>query len=361
MPMHLAILLTALGIPYQPIQVPKPWTPTHGTIAVDVLRDIPEATLVLMTHNGTPLGDPIPATVGQFDALEAFPVICTLDEAAYLQMIGGKNVPIGASLVIEPALSRRVPIVEERNDDVRGTWTTIVGWQDEGTDDRDDLPAGAGHTEGAATPTSVPRDEAVVRSGWWIHSEVDVEMVTDHGTVRIDLREDAAPHTTRNFLLLASRHFYDDTIAHRIIPTGRNGRPFVVQGGDPTGTGSGGPGWWLPLEPSTLGHAFGVISMARANDPDSAGSQWFIALDRQECARLDGLYCAFGEAVDGRDAIVSMATTPLEDTDYFSSRPVTPPTITETRVLAAPPRTPGKGRPDRPLLPPTDGLWHATK
>ena len=99
----------------------------------------------------------------------------------------------------------------------------------------------------------VPRDEAVIRSGWWVYLERDVHMRTNHGEFRIDLREDAAPSTCRNFRALASMGFYNGTIAHRIIPVGRNGRPFVIQGGDPLGTGEGGPGWWLPLEPSFLG------------------------------------------------------------------------------------------------------------
>ncbi|MCH2149932.1 MAG: peptidylprolyl isomerase, partial [Phycisphaerales bacterium] len=163
--------------------------------------------------------------------------------------------------------------------------------------------------------------------------------------------------TAMNFMNLVQQRFYDNTIAHRILIKGRNGRPFVVQGGDPTGTGSGGPGWWTPLEPSTLGHDFGVLSMARADDPDSAGSQWFIALDRSETARLDGQYCAFAEAVDGHQTIVSMATTPVGDADYLSSRPVNPPLVRRMWIDPAPARRPEAGRPASRVLPPTDGPW----
>jgi peptidyl-prolyl cis-trans isomerase B (cyclophilin B) len=176
-------------------------------------------------------------------------------------------------------------------------------------------------------------------------------MLTDHGEFRIDMREDAAPSTCRNFRALASMGFYNNTIAHRIIPKGRNGRPFVIQGGDPLGTGEGGPGWWLPLEPTHLGHDYGVMSMARGQNPDSAGSQWFIALDREETARLDGQYCAFGEIFMGKDAIDSMAAVELGDTDYLSSRPVQPPRITVARLAPAPTRTPGKGRMHQRVLP----------
>jgi len=360
MAVSLTITLVILSIPYHPIRAPHMWTPLSGSLPIDVLRDVPGGKIALMRHDGSLLSDSIDAHLGQFDAIELMPAIRSLDEPAYLQFLAEDGQPIGSAIVIEPALSRRVPIAEKRHDDERGDWTHVIGWQDEGAEDHEELPAGSGRINHAAMSETVPRDGAVIRSGWWAYGEQDVFIQTDHGEIVIDLREDAAPNTARNFRDLAARGFYDSTIVHRIIPEGRNGRPFVVQGGDPTGTGTGGPGWWLPLEPSTLGHAFGVISMARADDPDSAGSQWFIALDREECARLDGLYCAFGEAVSGGDAIVSMAMTPLADTDYFSSRPVDPPLVQSMNVVPAPPRAPHVGRPQSRIQPPrpdwSDGL-----
>ena len=357
MPLFLYALLTATMVPIQPIRAPRMWTSVDGVLLVDVLMDSPGASLVLMRHDGTTLATHKPAPLQQVDVISVMPAVLELDEPAYLQLVDQSGEPVGSSLVIEPALSRRVPVMETLHDEVRGEWNTVAGWQDEGAEEREDLPESAGRIDNAATPTAIPRDDAVVRSGWWVWAETDVVLETDHGELTIDLREDAAPLTTRNFRDLAASHFYDGTIAHRIIPEGRGGRPFVVQGGDPTGTGNGGPGHWLPLEPSTLGHAFGVVSMARSSDPDSAGSQWFIALDREECARLDGLYCAFGEIVQGYGTIVSMATTPLADTDYFSSRPINPPRIERGRIRPAPPRMPGKGRPDKRVSPPTEGLW----
>jgi peptidyl-prolyl cis-trans isomerase B (cyclophilin B) len=179
------------------------------------------------------------------------------------------------------------------------------------------------------------------------------------GDLQVDLREDAAPMTARNFQMLVEDRYYDNTIMHRILLQGRNGRPFVIQGGDPTGSGSGGPGWWVPLEPSTLPHHFGVLSMARGDDPDSGGSQWFIALDRSETARLDGLYCAFGDVVTGADTLEALARVPIADSDYLSSRPVDPPAITRARLIPAPPRTPQSGRPDARVTPPTTSPWAA--
>ncbi len=257
----------------------------------------PGWTVHLLDHDGQGLCAPVPLMPGsKVDIRTHMPVVNTLDHAAFLQLVNPEGVGINTALVVEPALSRRTPVTAQVETDGRGTWTRIIGWQDEGAIDNDELPDGAGRIDGAALSAPVPRDEAVIRSGHWVYPERDVRMATDHGELWIDMREDAAPGTCRNFRALAGMGFYNDTRFHRIINEGRNGRPFVIQGGDPTGTGEGGPGWWTPIEPSHLPHAYGVVSMARADDPDSAGSQWFIALDRQETARLDGQYCAFGWA-----------------------------------------------------------------
>jgi peptidyl-prolyl cis-trans isomerase B (cyclophilin B) len=119
----------------------------------------------------------------------------------------------------------------------------------------------------------------------------------------------------------------------------------VIQGGDPTGTGDGGPGYDIMLEPSALPHDFGVVSMARNDWPDSAGSQWFVALTREETARLDGQYCAFGEAVEGADAILAIERG--EIADEATGRPRAPVAVTRAFVQPARPWVPGKGRPER--------------
>ncbi|MCH2136278.1 MAG: peptidylprolyl isomerase [Phycisphaerales bacterium] len=329
-----------------------PFVAAGKPMMVAMRHDEPTAAIVLMRHDGTVLHGPLSLVPEQkINLLEAMPSINTLDEAAYLQLLHGEQ-PINTALVIEPALSRRVPLVEQVETPGRGTWTKIVGWQDEGAEDREDLPADAGRINGAALSEPAPRDASVVRSGWWIYPERDVRAKTDHGEMWIDLREDTAPGTCRSFRALAGMGFFNDTIVHRVVPVGRNGRPFVIQGGDPTGTGEGGPGWWTPLEPSFLPHDYGVLSMARADHPDSAGSQWFIALDREETARLDGQYCAFGEVILGEDTIDSMAAVELADTDYLSSRPVKPPVIELMRIAPATPRTPGTGRKETRVKPP---------
>ena len=353
----LATLLAYFPLPGLHRSAQGPWVPAGGQLMANLPYEQADASIVLMTHDGQVLEGPMPMPSGDaIDLMPLMPALASLDQAAYLQLLHGDE-PTGAPYVVIPALSRRVPVMERVETPERGSWDRVSGWRDEGADDADAPSEHAGVIEGAALEQPVPRDGTVVRSGLWIHPEVDVLMDTDHGAIRFDLREDAAPMTAMNFMNLVQQRFYDNTIAHRILIKGRNGRPFVVQGGDPTGTGSGGPGWWTPLEPSTLGHDFGVLSMARADDPDSAGSQWFIALDRSETARLDGQYCAFAEAVDGHQTIVSMATTPVGDADYLSSRPVNPPLVRRMWIDPAPARRPEAGRPDSRVLPPTDGPW----
>ena len=127
----------------------------------------------------------------------------------------------------------------------------------------------------------------------------------DGGVIDIELDEKAAPLTVENFLKLVNMKFYDGTIFHRVIPG------FMIQGGDPQGTGMGGPGWTIKGEFSTNGvdnpisHKRGVISMARAMDPDSAGSQFFIM--HADADYLDGQYAAFGHVVSGMDVVDRIA------------------------------------------------------
>lgn len=138
------------------------------------------------------------------------------------------------------------------------------------------------------------------------------------GTIEIELFPEIAPNTVNNFISLIQKGFYDGVIFHRVIPG------FMIQGGDPNGTGTGGPGYSIKGEfgqngfPNGLKHDRGVISMARSMMPDSAGSQFFIMV--QNSPHLDGAYAAFGRVVSGievADKIVSAQRDrmdkPLED------------------------------------------------
>ncbi len=140
--------------------------------------------------------------------------------------------------------------------------------------------------------------------------------MNDGSVMKAELYPDIAPNTVRNFISLIKKGFYDGTIFHRIIAG------FMIQGGDPTGTGMGGPGYEINGEFSmngfhnSLRHTKGVLSMARAMDPNSAGSQFFIM--HADAPHLDGQYAAFGKITEGLDVVDRIATV---DTDY-SDRPI---------------------------------------
>lgn len=146
---------------------------------------------------------------------------------------------------------------------------------------------------------------------------VIIEM--DNGrTIKIEVDEKAAPITAANFLNLVKEGFYDGLTFHRIIPG------FMIQGGDPKGNGTGGSSRTIKGEFASNGynnpirHVRGVISMARAMDPDSASSQFFIM--HADAPYLDGQYAAFGKVVEGMDAVDEIASVPTS----FQDRPVTP-------------------------------------
>ena len=124
--------------------------------------------------------------------------------------------------------------------------------------------------------------------------------IEDYGTIKIELYPKYAPNTVANFISLIESGFYDGLSFHRSVPG------FVLQGGDPFGDGTGGPDYNIFGEfkengynKNTLSHTRGVISMARSNDYDSAGSQFFIVLDDSAAYSLDGLYAGFGKVVEG--------------------------------------------------------------
>jgi peptidylprolyl isomerase len=119
---------------------------------------------------------------------------------------------------------------------------------------------------------------------------------TVRGDFTITLRPDLAPKHVNSFVFLAKDGYFDHVTFHRVIPG------FVAQAGDPTGTGSGGPGYTIPLEATTsLPYAPGVVGMARTTDPNSAGSQWFVAY--APAPSLDGQYTVFGQVTSGMDVV----------------------------------------------------------
>jgi peptidyl-prolyl cis-trans isomerase B (cyclophilin B) len=129
--------------------------------------------------------------------------------------------------------------------------------------------------------------------------DYEVVLETTAGTIRLALDASVAPGHVRNFVALAQSGFYDSGCFHRII------KGFMIQGGCPEGTGTGGPGYTIPAEFNSTPHEPGVLSMARTNDPNSAGSQFFICLEK--VPHLDKQYTAFGRTADDKSLAVVKA------------------------------------------------------
>jgi len=137
---------------------------------------------------------------------------------------------------------------------------------------------------------------------------------TNQGKIEFNLLPDLAPETVRSFIKLANSGFYDGTLFHRVIPG------FMIQGGDPNTKqpdkskwGQGGPGYSLKAEFSSRSHLSGVVSMARATDPDSAGSQFFIVTT--DSTFLNGQYTVFGEVTEGMDVADKIVNLQRDEND----------------------------------------------
>ncbi|NIK78224.1 peptidyl-prolyl cis-trans isomerase B (cyclophilin B) [Paenibacillus castaneae] len=150
------------------------------------------------------------------------------------------------------------------------------------------------------TPTEVPAEDGPELLGSDKHPVVTIELSNDK-IIKLELYPEVAPNTVNNFISLINKKFYDGTIFHRVIPK------FMIQGGDPDGTGMGGPGYSIPGEfgsngfENKLKHTRGVLSMARSGNPDSAGSQFFIMV--ADAPSLDNEYASFGMVTEGMDAV----------------------------------------------------------
>jgi len=159
---------------------------------------------------------------------------------------------------------------------------------------------------------------------------VTIEMDNGH-TIKLELFPDIAPNTVNNFISLVKKGFYDGTIFHRVIPG------FMIQGGDPEGTGMGGPGYSIKGEFTANGfrndlqHKRGILSMARKSQPlDSAGSQFFIMV--ADSPSLDGQYAAFGNVIEGMDTADEIVNQTIDPNDPSHSRPEKPMAIRKMTV-----------------------------
>lgn len=162
----------------------------------------------------------------------------------------------------------------------------------------------------------------------------DIAFETSLGTFVVRLAVQNSPIAVSNLTALASCHFYDNVIFHRIAYM-EDGTPFVIQGGDPTGTGSGGPGYFIKDEPVIGTYRRGVIAMARSGQPDSQGSQFFIVLDDAAAVPLESArtYAILGEVISGMDVVDAIAALERNGED----RPIDPPRIISTTVTPSAP------------------------
>lgn len=169
-------------------------------------------------------------------------------------------------------------------------------------------------TAGNSPASSGPRGEVIPDPAFSATDNPVVTIEMKNGqSIEIELYPKAAPNTVNNFISLVKKGFYDGTIFHRVIPG------FMIQGGDPEGNGTGGPGYSITGEFLTNGvqnnlkHTRGVISMARGQEANTAGSQFFIMVD--DADYLDGQYAAFGKVIKGMDTVDAIVKLPRDSSD----------------------------------------------
>ena len=299
---------------------------------IEPLRgEILERTRLLAEENGRP-----PLAI---DLAQAFPVLWTerRPRLLYAQLILDGRA-YGSPVVLEPlitprhyrdALTERVLDAFARRD--AAGLTRLLALSERA---KADMREGVGARPAASAP---------VFSGLRAYPLRDVMLETSEGTMRVALDPAAAPRTAFHFLQLVEGGFYEGVAFHRIINADAEGRPFIVQCGDPTGTGFGGSSDLIDFEPGTMPHDLGVLSMARrTDDPNSNGSQFFICLGREACAKLDGSFTPFARVRDGFDALSAIASSPVAPPDEnegegIAQRPIHPPILEHARSVPAAP------------------------
>jgi peptidyl-prolyl cis-trans isomerase B (cyclophilin B) len=157
-------------------------------------------------------------------------------------------------------------------------------------------------------------------------NKYQIVLDTSQGKITLDMLPEVAPGHVKNLLALAKIGYYDGLIFHRIISG------FMIQGGCPEGTGTGGPGYTIPAEFNATKHVPGVVSMARTQDPNSAGSQFFICLEA--VPHLDRQYTAFGKTADAESLAVVKKIGAVKT--GANDRPVTPVTVNKATVVEKP-------------------------
>jgi len=264
-----------------------------------------------------------PAARGRTDLSSLFPMLWVeKPQRVMLAQLYLNDRAIGAPLVLQPLVTPNIATrVNPKTLQLAEGDDAVVIFED------DRIAAQNAQGQG------VDPEREITYSGLRVYVEQEAVLKTSQGEIAFRLRPDAAPNTAYNFMQLVQGGFYTSIIFHRVVAALPDGRPFVIQVGDPSGTGSGGPGFMIDLEKSTLPHDFGVLSMARAEDPNTNGSQIFVCLSKEGTSFLDGRYTAFAQAISGADTILNIARVPVDAND----RPLDPPMIERAYLRDAPP------------------------
>ena len=195
-------------------------------------------------------------------------------------------------------------------------------------------PAYAARSDRSGAPMFIdPESPRKTYSGLRAFVRQTLVMDTSVGEMEFALRPDQAPNTVLHFCSLVRDGFYIGTTFHRVAALSGASRPDIVQGGDPLGNGLGGCGEFIDLENSRLPHDFGVLSMARMSDPNSASSQFVICLTREGTRSLDGKYASFGQLIRGGEALAAIAKSPVRP----DQKPMQPPVVRRMWLQDSPP------------------------
>lgn len=261
-----------------------------------------EASIQLFAPDAKEQSATAPVVAGAVDLAKAFPDFWKIStDLKYAQLVVGEK-KIGAPVVLQPLKNPSVARVDPSSGRI----------------------VFSGNPDGQGF------------SGLRAYTEQHVLMHTSLGDIEFRLRPDQAPNTCWSIMELVRGGFYTDINFHRIIGD-KNGGGFMAQCGDPTGTGGGGPGFNIDFENSKLPHDFGVLSMARTNDPNTGGSQFFVCFSRSGTSFLDGKYVAYGQAVKGADTIVALTKVETVQDGRENSSPKNPPKLINATLIDAPP------------------------
>jgi peptidyl-prolyl cis-trans isomerase B (cyclophilin B) len=277
---------------------------------------------------------------GGVDLASLFPSLWTASspKLMYAQLIVGQD-KVGPPVVLQPMLNPTSAMLY--NEHLHEPWFHDPATKAENFKPKDGKIAWV-------------NNETTTYTGIRAYVDKDIIFDTSLGEIEFRLRPDQAPNTCFNIRQLVEGGFYTDIIFHRVVPKDQAGAPFVIQVGDPTGTGDGGPGFSFDLELTKLPHDFGVLSVARETEPNTNGSQVFVCLSRAGTQRLDGRYTAFAQAVRGSDTILAIAATPLipdKPGEDPKNRPKDPPVLRSARLVDAPPYGTGPAPVTRPEEP----------